>query len=99
MPASMSAGLNMGIGSRARLITSRRSASEVDSREWHLAPQDWERTMRRQEQLGAYGVITLHFTPRRIRDEPASVASAIRNALKAGRARPPLPIRAVPAAA
>jgi len=74
-------------------------AAEVDSREWHLAPQDWERTMRRHEQLGAYGVITLHFTPRRIRDEPASVASAIRNALKAGRARPPLPIRAVPAAA
>ncbi|MGE5290119.1 MAG: hypothetical protein ACM3ML_23625 [Micromonosporaceae bacterium] len=74
-------------------------AAEVDSREWHASPVDWEHTMRRHEALGAYGIITLHFTPRRIRREPAEVVTAIRSALKAGRDRPPLPIRAVPAAA
>jgi hypothetical protein len=74
-------------------------AAEVDSREWHLTPRDWERTMRRHEVFGAHGIITLHFTPRRIRDETATVLTAIRNALQAGRARGPLPIRAVPPAA
>ena len=73
-------------------------AAEMDSREWHMTPGDWERTMRRHEELGAHGIITtLHFTPRRIHDEPPGVVTAIRNALKAGSARPPLPIRAVPA--
>jgi hypothetical protein len=74
-------------------------AAEVDSREWHFSPRDWELTMRRHESMGAHGIITLHFTPRRIRDEAASVVTAIRDALAAGRGRgrPPLSIRTVPA--
>lgn len=74
-------------------------AAEVDSREWHFSPQDWERTMRRHEAMSAQGIITLHFTPRRIRREPEGVAAAIRDALAAGEARPPLAIRTTPAAA
>jgi hypothetical protein len=72
-------------------------AAEVDSREWHLSPQDWEKTMRRHEVMGAHGIITLHMTPRRIRREPEGVVAAIGDALAAGRARPPLDIRTVPA--
>ena len=31
-------------------------AAEVDSREWHLSPEDWERTMRRHDELSARGL-------------------------------------------
>jgi peptidoglycan/xylan/chitin deacetylase (PgdA/CDA1 family) len=74
-------------------------AAEVDSREWHFSPRDWEQTMRRHEAMGAHGIITLHFTPRRIRQEPGTVAKAIRDALAAGQARGPLAIHTQPASA
>jgi very-short-patch-repair endonuclease len=67
-------------------------AAEVDSREWHLTPADWERTMRRHAQMSKHGIIVLHFAPREIRSEPASVVAAIAGAVKAGSARPPLPV-------
>src|SRR5262244_2105411 len=35
-------------------------AVEVDSREWHLSPEDWERTLRRSAALGALGIVVLH---------------------------------------
>jgi hypothetical protein len=74
-------------------------AAEVDSREWHFSPEDWEKTMRRHEAMGKHGIITLHFTPRRIRQEPGTVIKAIRDGLATGQARPPLDIRTVSAAA
>jgi very-short-patch-repair endonuclease len=72
-------------------------AVEVDSREWHLSPADWERTMSRRSTMSSYGIIVLHFSPRQIRAEPAKVISLIRSALEsaAGRSRPA--ITAVPA--
>lgn len=72
-------------------------AVEVDSREWHLSPEDWERTLRRDAAMGAVGIVVLHFTPRQIRDEPARVAADISSAIGFGRAGGPA-IRAVPAA-
>jgi hypothetical protein len=72
-------------------------AGEVDSRQWHLSPEDWERTLRRHDLMSACGIIALHFTPAQIRREPADVVASIRAALVAGRRRPPLPLRAVPA--
>jgi hypothetical protein len=74
-------------------------AAEVDSREWHLSPADWERTMRRHAAMTAHGILVLHFTPGMIRDDPARVAAAVRDAIEAGRARPALQLRALPAAA
>ena len=44
--------------------------AEVDSREWHLSPEDWERTLRRHARLTAEGILVLHFTPKQIRTEP-----------------------------
>lgn len=73
-------------------------AVEVDSREWHLSPQDWERTMRRHADLTARGILVLHFTPRQIRKEPAIVLAAVTAALSARTSRAPLAIRTVPAA-
>jgi hypothetical protein len=72
-------------------------AAEIDSREWHLNPSDWERTLRRKDAMTERGILVLHFTPSMIRGRPDAVAAMIRNALKAGRARPPLGLRAVPA--
>jgi hypothetical protein len=72
-------------------------AAEVDSREWHLSPADWERTLRRHAAMTAHGILVLHFTPTMIRDESANVVKQVREALKTGSARPPLELRAVPA--
>jgi hypothetical protein len=67
-------------------------AVEVDSREWHLLPADWERTMRRHTAMISRGILVLHFSPARIRHDPAAVITAVRDALDAGRRHPPLPI-------
>ena len=69
-------------------------AAEVDSREWHLTPADWQRTMHRHAQMSRQGIIVLHFTPREIRSDPAAVIAAITDAIKAGSARPSLPVTA-----
>ena len=71
---------------------------EVESREWHLSPEDWDRTLRRSTRMSALGINVMHFTPQRIRTEAAAVAAEIRSALESGRARPPLAVRTRPAA-
>jgi hypothetical protein len=73
-------------------------AAEVDSREWHLKPADWEQTMARHARMSGHGILVLHFTPHQIRSKPVAVVAAITDALRAGCARSPLPIRARPAA-
>jgi hypothetical protein len=72
-------------------------AAEVDSREWHLSPADWERTQARHARMSAQGILVLHYAPRRIRSDPTGLAAEISNALEAGRRRPPLAIRTLPA--
>jgi very-short-patch-repair endonuclease len=72
---------------------------EVDSREWHLSPEDWERTLRRHARMTARGILVLHFTPKQIRAQPDQVAAAIRAALEAGRAGRRSGVRALPASA
>ncbi|HEX3926109.1 MAG TPA: hypothetical protein VHY31_27805 [Streptosporangiaceae bacterium] len=74
-------------------------AAEVDSREWHLSPADWERTLQRHATMTAHGILVLHFTPKMIRREPGQVAAEVRAAIRAGQARPALALRTVPAAA
>jgi very-short-patch-repair endonuclease len=59
-----------------------RLVGEVDSREWHLSPADWERTMRRHNELARCGIQVLHFSPRQIRTEPRAVIAAIAGALR-----------------
>jgi hypothetical protein len=73
-------------------------AAEVDSRQWHLSPADWDRTRARHDEMGAAGIIPLHFSPRQIRREPDDVVRLIRDALRRGLERPPLPIRTIPCA-
>lgn len=68
-------------------------AVEVDSREWHLSPADWEQTMARHARMCAAGVVVLHFSPRQQRDQPAEVTAAIAGALGAGRMLPAITTR------
>ena len=71
-------------------------AVEVDSREWHLSPEDSQRTARRSRGMSAKGIIMLHVTPHQIRTEAEKIVADIRDALESGRARPPLAIRTPP---
>jgi hypothetical protein len=71
-------------------------AAEVDSREYHLAPADWERTLARHARMSACGIIVLHYPPSRIRTAGLEVAAEIRAALDASRGRrlPQVQVRA-----
>lgn len=71
---------------------------EVDSKEWHLSPRSWERTMRRHARMTALGILVLHFTPRQIREEPQQVLDTIRAALSSRRGQQAPAIRTVLAA-
>jgi hypothetical protein len=72
--------------------------SEVDSRAYHLSAEDQDRTTDRHDRLIAHGILLLHFSPKRIKTDPAGVISEIRAAIEKGRSRPPLPITSLPAA-
>lgn len=71
-------------------------AGEVDSREWHLSPEQWKRTMARHSAMSAQGIIVLHFAPSQIRSDGPRVIAELRSAIEAGLRRPPLAIRTVP---
>jgi hypothetical protein len=72
-------------------------AVEIDSREWHLGPDDWEATMLRDRRLTAAGIRVLHVSPRQLRTEPDRIVRDIAAALRTG--RPVAGIITVPAAA
>jgi very-short-patch-repair endonuclease len=73
--------------------------AEVDSREWHLSPADWEHTIRRHAAMTAHGILVLHFTPGQIHRDGAKVTADLRSAIVAGRRRAPLTLRTKPATA
>src|SRR5690348_10121188 len=72
-------------------------AIEVDSREWHLSPEDHEKTLARGRRMGKYQIVVLRFTPNQIRSDPASVIRDITEARAGAQGRPPLNLRTVPA--
>ncbi len=72
-------------------------AVEVDSREWHLSPADWEQTMARHRRMAAAGIIVLHVSPRQLRDHPEQVLAEIAAALRTGRPLPAITTRPVAA--
>jgi hypothetical protein len=74
-------------------------AIEIDSRQWHLAPDDWERTMARHSDLGQFGIVTMHVTPHQLRTDPGTFLRKAANAYKAGVDRPRLNILTLSAAA
>ena len=74
-------------------------AAEIDSRAYHLAAADQDRTTERHDRLAAHGILTLHFAPRRVKTDAPGIVSELQSAIDKGLARPRLPITAVPQAA
>jgi hypothetical protein len=72
-------------------------AIEVDSREWHLSPEDHEKTLTRGRRMGRHQIVVLRFTPKQLRSRAATVVEEIRRTLEGARGRPPLNLRTVPA--
>jgi len=72
-------------------------AVEVDSREWHMSPEDHARTLARGRRMARHQIVVLRFTPRQIRTQRTAVISDIKAALEGARDRPPLALRTVPA--
>jgi hypothetical protein len=72
-------------------------AAEVDSREWHLSPEDWEKTMRRHARMTAEGILVLHFSPKQIRSQPAELITTLRAALDVRRTGAQARVRTLPA--
>ncbi len=71
-------------------------AAEVDSRAYHLAAEDQDRTSERHDKLTALGIFVLHFSPKRIRKDAPGVIKEIRQAIENGLQRPPLAIKGLP---
>jgi hypothetical protein len=57
-------------------------ALEVDSREYHLGPEEWQTTMRRHNILTEHGAVVLHFTPSEIRSRPSHVRGLVERAYR-----------------
>jgi hypothetical protein len=72
-------------------------AGEADSRAYHLSAEDQDRTTERHDRLAAHGIFPLHFSPKRIKTDPAGIIRDLRSAIQEGRRRSPLPITALPA--
>ncbi len=73
-------------------------AAEVDSREWHLPPEEWQETLRKHTRMTSQGILVLHFTPKQIRTELAQVVAAW-GGPGSGPRQQPAPIRTLPATA
>jgi len=72
-------------------------AAEIDSRAYHLTAGDQDRTTERHDRLIAHGILVLHFPPKRLKTDAQGVLADLRGAIEQGRARPRLPIKALPA--
>ncbi len=72
-------------------------AGEVDSREWHLSPELWARTLERHAKMSAQGIIVVHYTPRRITADGARLLAELRSTIEAGQRRPALAVQVFPA--
>ena len=56
-------------------------AVEVESKAWHLAPADWERTLARRALMAAEGIVVVPLPPSKLRTAQQQVAREIRAAL------------------
>jgi hypothetical protein len=67
-------------------------AWEIDSKEFHLSPADYEETLTRHSRLAAAGVLVVHTVPSRIRRDPLGVIRELSGAYEFASRRPRPPI-------
>ncbi len=63
-------------------------AWQIDSVEFHLAPDAYARTMAQHSALLANGVMTVHTLPSRLKNDPAGVIAELRGAYRSATQRP-----------
>ena len=63
-------------------------AWEIDSLDYHLAPEDYRRTVERNARYAAHGIPFLQTVPVRLTTEPGKVLDELRAAHAAAAARP-----------
>lgn len=63
-------------------------AWEIDSKEFHLLPDDYERTLTRHSALTAAGVLVVHTVPSRLKSDPAGVVRDLVGAFHAAAESP-----------
>ena len=71
---------------------------EIDSREHHFGVEEWEATMRRHARMTAAGLLVLHVTPHRLRQEPHAVLAELWATIRAVSTHPAPRLRVQPAA-
>jgi len=73
-------------------------AIEVESRQFHFAAADWERTMKRQGGMTSHGITVLQYPPNRLSHEPEQVLSEIAATQRvlSGRPTPDVVVRPQP---
>jgi hypothetical protein len=69
-------------------------AWEIDSREWHLSPDDYERTVERRSVMMATGILVVHTQPSKLRKRPAEVQAELLSSYGHALLRPRPPVRA-----
>lgn len=62
---------------------------EIDSVEWHLAPERWQRTMQRHEVMTAHGLFVIHATPARVYADLAGLLERVAQTIEIGKQRAP----------
>lgn len=50
-------------------------AWEIDSREWHFSPADYERTLDRRAAMMAPGIVVVHHMPKKLSRQPEVVVN------------------------
>ena len=73
-------------------------AWEIDSRQWHLDPDDYTRTLDRRSALMAAGAVVLHTQPQKLHERQREAQAELIATHAAAARRPRPPITAVPAA-
>lgn len=69
---------------------------EIESSEWHLSPEDHDRTVVRAARLVAAGAVYTATKPKRLRTEPRDVIATLRATYERALARPRPALRAAP---
>jgi hypothetical protein len=68
-------------------------AWEIDSMEFHMGPDSYAQTLRRNTKYAEYGIIVVQTLPSRILSDPAGVLAELEAAYRAAASRPRPPVR------
>ncbi|WP_181782383.1 hypothetical protein [Pseudonocardia pini] len=71
-------------------------AWEIDSREFHFAAEDYERTVVRHSRMTAHGILVVHTLPQTLRKQGAEVVAELRRCHAQAALRPRPDVRAIP---